>query len=483
MARWHQIVAAIILVACIACIGYFSYKYSQQNQVLKHGHYGVIIDAGGTGSRLYVYEYRSEDDIRNIFSKKCEKQGLTQYSNITELRPLLIQCLHDAEAEIPKDIIKSTPLFMKATAGMRKLKLQDGTKYKNVWSEVRKILSDGNFPVSTVGTIPGKDEATYSWTTVNKVFPSKESNGIIEIGSTSLQIAFAPASGTNLPAAYSSEVDINGGNYKIYATSYLCLGKEEFMRRYYAELVRDANYSTTVDNPCGNKGYELNLTEQYLWEKQPCISGAFANSFLGQSIPSDPSSGKLYTMKGSGDYTQCQNNVQKLFDIKKCNQTSCGMFDVFQPQIHGKFIAIGGAAYYASKFLNLPNDFNLTTFQQHLKALCESNVQQVEQREGFGKYSFTYCLSNSLTNHVLQNVVQVDTTIPGNFMFTNKKTSWTLGSIIKDKDQLSAALYETVRGMSEKSYIILMVIMGVFLVVVIAYFVVSCKKRDVYDPV
>lgn len=36
MARWHQIVAAIILVACIACIGYFSYKYSQKNQVLKH---------------------------------------------------------------------------------------------------------------------------------------------------------------------------------------------------------------------------------------------------------------------------------------------------------------------------------------------------------------------------------------------------------------------------------------------------------------
>ena len=52
-------------------------------------------------------------------------------------------------------------------------RLQDEAKYNNVWSEVRKILSDGNFPVSTVGTIPGKDEATYSWTTVNKLFPSK----------------------------------------------------------------------------------------------------------------------------------------------------------------------------------------------------------------------------------------------------------------------------------------------------------------------
>ena len=59
-----------------------------------------------------------------------------------------------------------------------------------------------------------------------------------------------------------------------------------------------------------------------------------------------------------------------------------------------------------------------------------------------------------------------------------QKVSWTLGSIIKDKDQLSAALYETVRGMSEQSYIILMVILGVFLMVVIAYFVVSSRKSS-----
>ena len=55
---------------------------------------------------------------------------------------------------------------------------------------------------------------------------------------------------------------------------------------------QDANYATTVDNPCGNKGYELNLTDQYLWEKQPCIQGAFAKSFLGESIPAGSPSGK-----------------------------------------------------------------------------------------------------------------------------------------------------------------------------------------------
>ena len=92
----------------------------------------------------------------------------------------------------------------------------------------------------------------------------QESKGIIEIGSTSTQIAFAPSSNTNLPKDYSSEVKINGKDYKIYATSYLCLGKEEFMRRYYAELVR-VNTVKINENKCFLAGkYWLQLNRSLI---------------------------------------------------------------------------------------------------------------------------------------------------------------------------------------------------------------------------
>jgi len=52
-----------------------------------------------------------------------------------------------------------------------------------------------------------------------------------------MQIAFVPASSANVPKDYSSEVNVNGEKYHIYATSYLCLGKEEFRRRYFAKLI------------------------------------------------------------------------------------------------------------------------------------------------------------------------------------------------------------------------------------------------------
>jgi len=52
------------------------------------------------------------------------EKGLSNYENVADLIPFLTQCLKDAENEVPEDVINSTPLFMKATAGMRMRKLK-----------------------------------------------------------------------------------------------------------------------------------------------------------------------------------------------------------------------------------------------------------------------------------------------------------------------------------------------------------------------
>ena len=66
---------------------------------------------------------------------------------------------------------------------------------------------------------------------------SQESRGLLEMGSTSLQIAFEPHSSNNsIPSNYSEEVTVNGKKYNIYAHSYMCMGRDEFGRRYYAKL-------------------------------------------------------------------------------------------------------------------------------------------------------------------------------------------------------------------------------------------------------
>ena len=48
------------------------------------------------------------------------------------------------------------------------------------------------------------------------------------------------------------------------------------------------------------------------------------------------------------------------------------------------------------------------------------NILQVETRDGFSKYSFDYCLSNTYTNFVLQNVMKINRTEKGLLSFQKK---------------------------------------------------------------
>lgn len=65
------------------------------------------------------------------------------------------------------------------------------------------------------------------------------------MGSTSMQIAFEPSNQT-IPSSYSEEVILKNKKHLIYAQSYLCLGKSEFVRRYYAALTK-----VRLNLPCG----------------------------------------------------------------------------------------------------------------------------------------------------------------------------------------------------------------------------------------
>lgn len=70
---------------------------------------------------LYINDVRHLPTINlsiNILGK-----GLSNYVGASsEIVPLLKQCLDKALTVVPNDVISTTPVFMKATAGMRKLR-------------------------------------------------------------------------------------------------------------------------------------------------------------------------------------------------------------------------------------------------------------------------------------------------------------------------------------------------------------------------
>ncbi|XP_066936720.1 ectonucleoside triphosphate diphosphohydrolase 1-like [Clytia hemisphaerica] len=476
-------VAIFFIVLGAVGIGVSTYFYNEEMTDEVQGRFGIVFDAGGSGTRMYIYSFDNNNQYVQTLQEDCEGDGLSKYGGRTsDLKPLLNKCLEDASTNIPKEVSTSNvPLYLKATAGMRKLREQNMTTYNNVWSAVRAILNNGSFPVKMAETMLGIKEAQYSWTTVNHLLKSTDdTSGLLEMGSTSLQVAFEPHSSNSIPSNYSEEVSLNGKSYKIYAHSYMCLGRDEFGRRYYAKLAADKfNNSATIMNPCGFQGYNVSKTYTDLFEV-PCVKGDFAQELFGQSINPDLSSMNAtdsFTFVGTGDFDACKQQVESMFK-KNCTHSSCGTLDAYQPDLYGHFTGIGGGVYFAAEFLQLPDDFTENDFENKTKELCTTPLNEVKNRTGFGKYSYDYCLSNTYTNFVLQNLLKINKTEKGVINFARKindqKISWTMGSIIEDTPDMSPSVMEVTRDLESTNYYVVIAISAVLLVLGLFLFSYLC---------
>ena len=65
---------------------------------------------------------------------------------------------------------------------------------------------------------------------------TQDNYGIAELGSTSLQLAFAAKEDPDAKESF-QYIQINGKNVSVYGHSYLCFGRKEMERRIMAKLV------------------------------------------------------------------------------------------------------------------------------------------------------------------------------------------------------------------------------------------------------
>src|SRR5210317_1687629 len=103
----------------------FSSDSSDASTASKKGRkYMAVIDAGSSGSRIHVYKYsgggRSSKTVEPDHATMKEKPGLSSFaSKPTEAGAALEPLIKFAKEHIPVDMVKSTPIVLKATAGMR----------------------------------------------------------------------------------------------------------------------------------------------------------------------------------------------------------------------------------------------------------------------------------------------------------------------------------------------------------------------------
>ena len=164
--------------------------------------YVVIIDAGSTGSRVLAFAFHTSIMTGNLVldSELFEevKPGLSSFADKpSDGMKSLATLLEKAKSVIPKSKWAHTPLFMKATAGLR---LLSEYKANGILEECRKFLKSSGFQVSekSVSIMEGSDEGIFSWFTVNFLLDrfsssnAKSTVAALDLGGGSTQVTFAP---------------------------------------------------------------------------------------------------------------------------------------------------------------------------------------------------------------------------------------------------------------------------------------------------
>lgn len=390
--KWGTV---ILLMICLSsCATRLPHKTVSDQPVYK-----LIIDAGSSGSRIYVYKVFPNRDntlpgVEFIDSKKVEP-GISDYiKQETKVTKGLLALIAFAKKTIGQEYKKGVPLYVLATAGMR---LEDENEQKKIIDKVRDLYKNIPFDLKSVKVITGKMEGLYSWLAVNylddRFDPSSEREGMIEMGGASTQITFVPAIKTECPYI---KRKIRGQNYSVFSKSYLYLGQDQ------AKTLTNAT-------DCHTACYPLNY---------PCKAG-----------------------KGTGNFDECKECIFNRMN-KLCNNEDLAC--VFEKEelpdkpLH-EFIACS-AFYYTFSFpglgLNL-NKINLKKLKSKGEVLCATEWDDLKKAYPTSKekYLSGYCFNAAYFWALLSKGYKFDDTGSGEFIAAKNKIndneiSWTLGTVL-----------------------------------------------------
>ena len=238
-----------------------------QARNLMESRFSVIVDAGSTGSRVYVYEKLSDVDMAGSRGAKhgpglAQLVGSSRETLAAYLRPLV----DFAADRVPEAEWTRTPLRLYATAGMR---LADAAAARRLYDDCFAVLSGGAFTVDRrdLRTISGEDEAFFAGLAANyamgtvdasRKFQERQSFdlvfGALDLGGASTQIAAPIRSNRRAATAPLEAVDFETRTYLGYGIEAVAAKYDAFLESLDARLGPEA-----VADPCAPRGHRRPL--------------------------------------------------------------------------------------------------------------------------------------------------------------------------------------------------------------------------------
>ncbi|KAJ4928737.1 hypothetical protein JOQ06_004363 [Pogonophryne albipinna] len=196
--------------------------------------YSVMFDAGSTGTRIHVYTFihGGSEELPVLDNEMFHsiKPGLSAYADSPEMAGYTVRMLLKvAKKTVPRLEWKRTPLFLRATAGLRLLSAE---RARLLLEQVQHVFDESPFlvPDDSVSIMNGTNEGILAWISVNYLTGhlnahSERTVGILDLGGGSTQITFLPKlrkTIESVPVAdYVAKYDISNSTFELYTYSYL----------------------------------------------------------------------------------------------------------------------------------------------------------------------------------------------------------------------------------------------------------------------
>ncbi|WKT49981.1 hypothetical protein QSH57_014929 [Fusarium oxysporum f. sp. vasinfectum] len=360
--------------------------------------YGVILDAGSSGTRVYIYKWKnhakaakdaSAAELKSLPKIKLKENkkihpGVSSFAEKpAQIGPDHLQQLIDiALDEVPDSKISETPVYLMATAGMRLLpKPQQSALLKSMCTYLQSntnfILPDCD---AHIQVISGETEGLYGWIAANYLLggfdhPEEHDHGknhhtygFLDMGGASAQIAFAPNAtesakhADDLKMVRMRTLDGSPSEYKVFTATWLGFGANQARSRYVERLQEHYNTDSTHELP------------------DPCMPNGLRTTLDGELVESKSDKTVLI---GTGKFDECLTVTYPLLGKDKpCEDQPCLVNGQHVPGIDFDINHFVGVSEYwhttHGVFGGKHKAYDLATYQNNVMEFCSRDWSDIE---------------------------------------------------------------------------------------------------------
>ena len=368
--------------------------------------YGVILDAGSSGTRVHVYRWvdnaiarqdATDAELHSLPSLETHAKwtkkihpGVSSFGETPDLiGPNHLQSLLEHALEVvPELSVQDTPIFLLATAGVRLLPepqrselLRQICAYTK--SHTRFLLPDCDLHIQA---ILGETEGLYGWISANYLLggfdaPKEHKHGkghhtygFLDMGGASAQIAFAPnvteaeKHANDLKLLRLRSIDGQETEYRVFVKTWLGSGVNEARKRYVATLLQASGESgiAEIPDPCLPTGFKTTVKGAVLSEDT--------------SIPADE-----HYLLGTGKIDECLRATYPLLDKDApCEDEPCLLHGIDVPAIDfdvNHFVGISEYWHTTHEIFEMAHRnkaYDFKTYQQRVNTFCQQDWTSIQ---------------------------------------------------------------------------------------------------------